>query len=364
MGEEPGRPRTLLPALLSALLFAAAAGLAASFGLVANPNSLVALQAEPLRQETGCGDRASLRVTVRDDSGFITIPNATVVLRWTDAVRMPVRETTDAMGHLLLCVPPDAGQATLWAEFGDASSEERQVVIVPGLRHDVELRLVFEEVKTGRLIGQVLDSRTHQPVSAAEISVPNRAEVVSSNRRGRFVFSALPVGEHELSVRHVGYAPLTHTVAVRQGITTEMDIGLTADPVELAPIVATVERPRRLEIKGFYERKYWGELTGLGTFITEEDIERWRPLQVREFVSMMVPSITPLLENRRRFSSSGLTCPMAAYLDGIRIRIIELNEYVKPLEVGGIEVYKGLASLPAEFGGFENRCGAVVVWTK
>ncbi|WP_420462957.1 carboxypeptidase regulatory-like domain-containing protein [Candidatus Palauibacter sp.] len=229
----------------------------------------------------------------------------------------------------------------------------------------MELRLLFGEIRTGRLIGRVLDARTHRPVAAAEVSVPGRAQGVSSNRMGRFIVSGLPVGEHELSVRHLGYDPLTHAVSVRRGVTTEVEIGLTADPVELAPLVATVERPRRLEIKGFYERKYWGELTGLGTCITEEDIERWRPLRVSDFVSMLVPSVAPGLKNRRRGSGlSSLTCRMPVYLDGFDVSAGELDQYVKPLEVGGIEVYKGLASVPAEFGGPGARCGAVVVWTK
>ena len=51
---------------------------------------------------------------------------------------------------------------------------------------------------------------------------------------------------------------------------------------------------------------------------------------------------------------------MAVYLDGFAVGR-NLDLYVKPIEVGGIEVYKGLASTPAEFA---SRCGAVVVWTK
>lgn len=228
--------RRIVPAMLVAPIYAAA------------PPPLAG-------QETAdCGDRASLIVTVRDDAGTMQMPNATVVLRWTDAVRRPVREATDVTGHLVLCVPRDARRATLWAEFGDASSEEEVVVIVPGMRHEVQLRLLLAARRTGRLIGQVLDARTRQPVVAAEILVPDRAERVESNRRGRFVLSALPVGEHELSVRHIGYSPLTHAVVVRQGLTTEAEIALSADPVELAPLVATVERPRRLEIKGLREK--------------------------------------------------------------------------------------------------------------
>ena len=365
MRNRPGRPRPLMRLRVPGTTpprFRVLASTVLLLGVGADP--ALARQALEPRDES-CGDRASLAITVRDDSGQIPIPTATVVLRWTDAVRRPLREPVDAGGELLLCVPPDAAGATLWAEFGDASSEEANVVLVQGYAHQVELRLLLAEIKTGRLIGRVLDARTHRPVAAAEVSVPGRAQGVSSNRMGRFIVSGLPAGEHELSVRHLGYDPLTHAVSVRRGVTTEVEIGLTADPVELAPLVATVERPRRLEIKGFYERKYWGELTGLGTFITEEDIERWRPLRVSDFVSMLVPSVAPGLNNRRRGSGlSSLTCRMPVYLDGFDVSAGELDQYVKPLEVGGIEVYKGLASVPAEFGGPGARCGAVVVWTK
>ena len=44
--------------------------------------------------------------------------------------------------------------------------------------------------------------------------------------------------------------------------------------------------------------------------------------------------------------------------------IQSLNDFVMPAEIAGVEVYMGLASLPAEFGGHANRCGVVLVWTK
>ncbi|WP_419166990.1 carboxypeptidase regulatory-like domain-containing protein [Candidatus Palauibacter sp.] len=337
-------------------------------GVGADP--ALALQALEARDES-CGDRASLAITVRDDSGQIPIPNATVALRWTDAVRRPVREAADVGGELLLCVPPDAAGATLWAEFADASSEEQLVVLEPGMKHAVELRLLVADIRTGRLIGRILDARTGRPVAAAAVSVPYRAEVVDSNRMGRFIVSGLPVGELELSVRHLGYAPLTHAVTVRHGFTTEVEIGLSADPVEVAPLVATVERPRRLEIKGFYERKYWGELTGLGTFITADYIERWHPNSIGRLVADLVPSIRChggrgciLANSRMSAGFSNRPCPMSVYLDGILLRGASVDEFALPIEVAGIEVYKGPASLPAEFSGSASRCGAVVVWTK
>ena len=344
-------------------------------------------------QEGPCGERASLTVVVRDESGLIPMSGATVVLRWTDAVRRPVREAVDSEGSLVLCAPRDAGEATLWAEFGDASSAEAVVALEPGIAHQVELRLLFGQVRTGRLIGQVLDARTDQPVVAAEISVAGRAEVAESNRRGRFILSGLPVGGHELSVRHLGYAPLTHPVTVTRGLTTEVEVGLSPDPVELEPLVATATRPRRLEIKGFYDRRYWGELLGGGAFFTAQDIERRNPVRITHMIAD-APGVRlancDLRGNgcklystttSRGFSDQG--CQLNVYLDGNLVirgstarwsltagagRISDpresINDYVLPIEIGGIEVYTGAASLPAEFGGSDSRCGAVVIWTK
>ena len=382
MGDLSGRPRTLLSALVLAL--------------TATPAAALQVPQQQARA-MDCGERASLEVRVRDDSGLMPMPSATVVLRWTDAVRRPVREATDGEGRLFLCVPRDAGTATLWAEFGDASSEESRVVLVQGYAHEVELRLLFGEQKTGRLIGHVSDARTQQPVAAAAISVADREEVVESNRRGYFVLSGLPVGEHALSVRHLGYAPFTHTVRVTQGSTTEVDLGLSPDPVELAPLVATATRPRRLELKGFYERKHWGELIGGSTFLTAEDIERRNPLRITHMVAE-APGIKlgnctirghgcKLYSTRSGVGINAGGCEMSVYLDGLpvlegssRFRTsastrtyssgtsenagLSINDFVMPNEIAGVEIYRGLASLPAEFGGYANRCGVVAVWTK
>ncbi len=399
MGDKPGRPRSVRPCGLKRRTPRPVPMTAlAALILAANADPAPALQAEP-QQEERCGDRASLHVAVRDDSGLIAMSSATVVLRWTDADRRPVREAVDSDGRLVLCVPRDAGRATLWAEFGDASSEEEHVILVAGYVHAVELRLLFGEIRTGRLIGQVRDARTNRPVAAAEVSVADREEAVETNRRGHFILSGLPVGAYALSVRHLGYAPLTHPVRVTQGLTTDVEIDLTPDPIELEPLVATTARPRRLELKGFYERKYWAELSGGGTFFTAADIERRGPLRITHMIAE-APGVKlggcnmrghgcKLYSTRSSIGGSDGGCEMNVYLDGLPVvrgssrfrssastRSYDLsrlgsefagqsiNDFVLPVEIAGVEVYKGLASLPAEFGGHANRCGIVLVWTK
>ena len=269
--------------------------------------------------------------------------------------------------------PRDARQATLWAELGDASSEEAVAPIAAGASRDVRLLLRLAEVRTGRLIGDVRDALTDDPVAVAAVSVLAGTVVAETNRRGRFILSGVPVGVHELSVRHLGYAPLSHAVTVSRGINTEVEVGLVPEPVEMVPIVATAARPRRLEIKGFYERKYWGELVSGGTFLTAADIERRRPILISHMIADEMgiyldcglrQSSCKIL-NRR--GSSGFVpggCEMSVWVDGVSIGKGGPDSVVRPVEIAGVEIYKGPASLPAEFGGSDSGCGVVVIWTK
>ncbi|MDE2661458.1 MAG: carboxypeptidase regulatory-like domain-containing protein [Gemmatimonadota bacterium] len=251
------------------------------------------------------------------------------------------------------------------------------VAIVAGTSHNVELRLRSGRMSTGRLIGRVRDAATQRPVTAAAISLAGRAEASETNRQGQFVLSGVPVGAYELSVRSLGYAPLVHPVVVSRGTTTEIEIGLVPDPVEMEPIVATATRSRRLEVKGFYERKYWGELVSGGTFFTVADIERRNPV----LISHMIADLSGIRLDcgMRRDScrimnmrgSSGFApggCRMRIHLDGVPLggggRGNTLDDFVRPVEVAGIEVYKGPASLPAEFSGSDSGCGVVAIWTK
>lgn len=199
-------------------------------------------------------------------------------------------------------------------------------------------------------------------------------------------------------MRHLGYAALEYPVTVTRGLTTEVDIGLTPDPLELEPLVVTATRPRRLEVNGFYERRYWGELTGNGTFFTAADIERRAPLRITHMVAD-VPGVRlanceirrlgcKLYSTRASTGFSDEGCQLNVYLDGNLVvrgsdgrwsRAADanadpfaagmpppesLNNLVLPTEIAGFEVYVGAGGLPAEFSGFDARCGTVVIWTK
>ena len=78
---------------------------------------------------------------------------------------------------------------------------------------------------------------------------------------------------------------------------------------------------------------------------------------------------------RRRITVTRCASPANAgepviYLDGIKVHrpgtgspMYVLWE-VTSLDVEAIEVYKGPASVPAEFSGSDAACGAIVIWTR
>lgn len=337
--------------------------------------TLLAAPGAAAGQAHECGDRASLHVLVTEESGALNLPGATVVLRWTsDEVLRRAREPAGPDGRFSVCVPADARGATLWAEFGDDSSEEATVAFEPGAPYEVHLRVLFGDTEPGRIVGRVLDASTEEPVATATVSLVGRPAEVQSDRQGRFALTGVPRGEHLLEVERIGYASLRYEVTVVRGLSTELQVGLVPAPVQMEPLVVTATRPRRLEINGFYDRKYFGELIGGGTYFSLEDIDRRRPLRVSHMLAD-APGIRLRcpgsgfrdcwVESRR--AAGGFTpggCELNAYLDGSPIPVRELDTLVLPVEVAGIEVYQGAGELPPEFGGYDARCGAVVIWTK
>lgn len=317
-----------------------------------------------------CDDRAGLRIAVLDATGMVRVSDADVRIRWVDAVRSPVRKRSGDDGGFTYCAPRDATKATVWAESGDESSEQASVELIPGQTSDVELRLPGED-NPGRLEGRIFDAVTKDPVTTAAVTVAGRQGEVETDRWGRYILTGIPAGAKQFQVRRMGYEPLEYVVTVKPGLTTQVDIGLVPDPVEMEPLVATTVRSRRLESKGFYERQYWGEMLGIGEFLTPEYLERWRPMRMSQLLeqhTMLRPRL--VRAGRTRGTSGGC---LQVYLDNINVGNLDngstsgfaLNSVVLPSEVAGVEVYRTSTALPGGMMRFGvGQCALVLVWTK
>ncbi len=60
-------------------------------------------------------------------------------------------------------------------------------------------------------------------------------------------------------------------------------------------------------------------------------------------------------------------CATALFVDGVFVGTTmdtDIDRYVNPVHIEGVEVYDGPAGLPAQFNKGNAPCGALVIWTR
>ncbi len=106
-------------------------------------------------------------------------------------------------------------------------------------------RLSAQGVTTGAIIGNITGDQG-QGVDAAQIRVRNRLTgftgSVSSHADGRYTVPGLEVGDYTITVRRIGYQPLTQDAHVSLGQATRVDFQLHAQAAQLSGVTVTAEQ--------------------------------------------------------------------------------------------------------------------------
>ena len=291
--------------------------------------------------------------------------------------------TTAANGWFALCNIPSAGTIGLSASRG-ADSTDLIDVEVPAerfVRRDLYLGPARPVVTgstpprrrtgDGRLSGVVVTATAGTPLAGAQVSIRDGPQT-SVDERGEWTLVGAPLGTRMLEVRAIGYYPERRAVDVVTG----------AGPIRTAlstmksvlDTVTVTARMNQLNMRGFEERRRG---SGAGRFLTPEDIARRNPV-VTSDLFRMVPGVDvtrgelgdAVLQMRGIFTE---TCAPAVYLDGHVMNDLtadDLDGWVKPKEISGIEIYVGPAVPPQFTTGMAGSgltgevCGSIVIWTK
>jgi len=154
--------------------------------------------------------------------------------------------------------------------------------------------------------------------------------------------------------------------------TVDLRVALSADPIALEPLVVTALRDRRLELRGFYDRRTSGERLGQGFFFERVELEK-RTLADVTSLFRELPGVEVRCSGSRncRVGSTRRTgcTQMDVYVNGSlvigdsRMDPVGIDELVRPADIAAMEVYTSAASVPADFSGMTGRCGAIVIWT-
>jgi hypothetical protein len=239
-----------------------------------------------------------------------------------------------------------------------------------------------------RLLGRVIDDVTDRPLGQASVTllrsdgrVVGRTE---SSDDGTFEFDVDNVGSIRLRVQRASYQANT-TPVLRFGGRNFFQVEVRLDPeaILLAPleVVAWSEIDPAPFLDAFRHRVS----TGSGIYITRAQVERRRPMYVtdllRDIPGLAVTGsgsgLRSSVQVSGRASATDLRsdCPTQIFVDGFLVNRrtaletgpaadFRIDDVVSPGSVEGIEVYRGLSTVPAEFLTPDARCGVIAIWTR
>lgn len=213
--------------------------------------------------------------------------------------------------------------------------------------------------------GVVVDS-SGQPLPLVEVVLPGSTARAMTDDAGRFRLAGLPEGSIVLRARRIGYR-LTNVPLETSKLPAELRVTLRAIPIELAPVMVQAALGGfARDLYGFYERK--GRGLG-GRYITRADLEKVRSQRLTDALRALVPGAQ--VSRRNSFVNTirfrGSRCPPLVWIDGSPALSGEFDiDVINPETISGMEVYSGVATVPAEFRtarGVE-ACGVIAIWSR
>ena len=229
----------------------------------------------------------------------------------------------------------------------------------------------------GTIRGRVIDETTEQGIASVLV------EFLDVNRRvrtsavtdedGAFLLARTPRGSFRLRVSRLGYArAVTPWWEVESGEALSVIVRMHPDVVLMAPLEITASaRSASPVMANFYHRLERG--LG-GVYITRADIEQRNAGQVTDLLRT-VPGVRlsdGIVHMARALPGVGggpNGCPIQIWVDGIlatrgRNSSVSLDWLATPGTLEGIEVHRGLSTVPPEFLTPEARCGVIALWTR
>jgi hypothetical protein len=246
----------------------------------------------------------------------------------------------------------------------------RRVVACALLVAAVTVPLQAQVAKGRGVIDGLVTDTSFVPLEGATAELIASGMDVRTAANGRFRMLALPTGQYLLTVRRLGYSPLSTLVSVAASDTVRASFMLRPTPLSLdrVRINAASEAPSLTE---FEQRR----ARGVGQFMTESEIHKLNFVGtsdlLRTFQSVAVG--TTVVVNTRGFGFHG--CPYRVFVDGVPIApLLGLDaDLPPPGQIAGIEVHTNSATVPlqyATFGGAAGSsagggvCGVILIWTK
>jgi hypothetical protein len=233
--------------------------------------------------------------------------------------------------------------------------------------------------------GVILDEGANQRINGAVVSVlPAATDTVLFRRiavDGLFEMLLPDSGRYRVQVQALGYRAVRFPVELGLGSVVTLEVKLSHEAIALEPVRVVAERAEPLYMKDVRRR----QAQGFGRFLSREQIDEQLGVRLDDLLRS-VPGIrlanynagarlVPLVVSR--VPNVAGDCFATIYVNGSRVLelptgppdVLALEKAddlfsLSSSQVEAIEVYRGAAEVPAEFGGATARCGVVAVWLR
>ncbi len=229
--------------------------------------------------------------------------------------------------------------------------------------------------KTATLRGIVLIDSTEIPLVGAEVTIGATRLIASSDAAGRFVLPSIPSGKQLVTVKRMGFAPITAVLDFAPGDTLVGDFLMVTATAKLKGVTVRERATATIKLVGFEERRK----AGYGNFIGPERLQGIDARQTADVLQQIPgPHIfrvynTGAYNVDRSDRSRGAPrdqCYATVYLDGSPVfsalpgeLLFDINSIPASM-LGAIEYYNGSSSIPEAYPQKRGTCGVLMIWTK
>lgn len=210
--------------------------------------------------------------------------------------------------------------------------------------------------------GRVIDSEMGTPLAGATVQVGKGGPVVKTDSGGIFLAQNVTPGVTAIEVRQIGYELGTFDIripdsGVVQGV-FPLDFSGYLLPAVVVEARAVALMPRYNDFERRRQRK-------MGAYLRWDDLKKQGVGSIGDALRT-VRGVRMECDQQRfecyAFMSRTPQCQPTWYVDGVEVHSFHENTPIN--DVYGIEIYRGLGEVPAEFAGSNAACGVIAVWTK
>lgn len=213
-----------------------------------------------------------------------------------------------------------------------------------------------------------------KPLESAEVFLPVLKLSTRSDSVGHYHIGAIPAGTHEVTVRSIGYQPLSAKIEVRtaQDVRANFQLNANGPILETVRVKGTLEPRWAQRLVEFDQRRQ----TGVGVFLTYDKLEKNSSMSMPAILTSLIPGVRIAKfggSDVAISSRGGRNCPVQILMNRLNMfngegQYFDVNS-IEADQILGVEYYNAF-STPSElnmrprgpYGG--SRCGTLVLWVK